>query len=75
MEKFNNDVGIWNTRRHKLLQLSQALSLRQGLLRGGEDNTMSSFTHGVLVPSLFHHIATAAGSGGSLLSAKQTYIS
>ena len=23
--------------------------------------------HGVLVPSLFHHIATAAGSGGSLL--------
>ena len=24
-------------------------------------------THGVLVPSLFHHIATAAGSGGSLL--------
>ena len=48
MEKFNNDVGVWNTRRHKLLQLSQALSLRQGLLRGGEDNTMSSFTLGLL---------------------------
>ena len=26
-----------------------------------------SLKHGVLVPSLFHHIATAAGSGGSLL--------
>ena len=35
-------------RQDKLLQLSQVLSLRQGLLRGREDNIMSSFTSGLL---------------------------
>ena len=60
MENFNNDVQ--NTQHHKLLyclqlpscqqdkllQLSQVLSLRQGLLRGREDNLISTFTSGLL---------------------------
>ena len=52
--KWKNSTTMFGTRgatscsTFQLHQLSQALSVRQGLLRGREDNIMSSFTSGLL---------------------------